>query len=64
MTQNEANKKMLSFFEEMIEKAENAEEKAEKFEYIDASHKLYITLTQLGAFDNSDSDMASSGFTS
>ena len=52
MTQTEANKKMIGLFEAMADKAENADSKEERFEFTDAAHKLFITLTQIDAFDS------------
>ena len=53
MTQGEANKKMVSLFETMVGNAEQATDAKELFDYTDAAHKLYITLSSAGAFDSS-----------
>ena len=64
MKQHEANKKMVGLFETMVEKAEAATENEELTLFTDNAHKLYITLTNSGAFDSdhlaqSDSDFSS-----
>lgn len=51
MKQYEANEKMVSLFEKMVEKAEEAQEKEELTLFTDNAHKLYITLTNAGAFE-------------
>lgn len=52
MKQYEANQKMVSLFEKMVKKAESAEKNDELTLFTDNAHKLYITLTNSGAFDS------------
>ena len=51
MKQYEANKKMVSLFEKMVDKAVAAEDNEELRLFTDNAHKLYITLSNAGAFD-------------
>ena len=64
MKQCEANEKMVSLFEKMVEKAEEAQEKEELTLFTDNAHKLYITLTNSGAFDKPFSSLPDSDFSS
>ncbi len=64
MKQYDANKKMVSLFEKMVDKAEEATDNEELTLFTDNAHKLYITLTNSGAFDNGLSSLPDSDFSS
>ena len=61
MTQREANDFMLEQFEYCAQKARTAETEEERDHFTDAAHKLYITLTQVGAFDSAPFPASNSG---
>ncbi len=52
MTQREANNFMLEQFEYCVKKAREAQTEEEREHFTDAAHKLYITLTQVGVFED------------
>lgn len=52
MKQWEANDFMLEQFEYCAQMARVAKTEEERDHFTDAAHKLYITLTQVGAFEN------------
>ncbi len=52
MTQREANEFMLEQFEYCVKKAREAQTEEEREHFTDAAHKLYITLTQVGVFED------------
>ena len=64
MKQYEANKKMVSLFERMVEKAEEATNNEELTLFTDNAHKLYITLTNSRAFASDLSSLPDSNFSS
>lgn len=51
MTQKEANKFMNEQFENFAQKAQSTENDDEEIKFTDAAHKLFITLTQMNAFE-------------
>ena len=61
MTQKEANDFMLEQFEYCVKKAREARTEEEREHFTDAAHKLYITLTQVGAFDSVPFPASNSG---
>lgn len=52
MKQSEANKLLIQRFKAAIKKAKKAETFEEEINYTDCAHKLYITLSNAGAFEN------------
>lgn len=51
MTQKEANQFMNEQFEHFVNEARNAETEEARIQATDNAHKLFITLTNLNAFD-------------
>lgn len=52
MTQQEANKLMIERFKHFMKKAQNADSAEDSIRFTDAAHKLYITLSSAGAFQD------------
>lgn len=64
MTQKEANKFMNEQFEHFVERAENAGSEEERIQAVDNAHKLFITLTNLNAFENEEFPKSQSNYSS
>lgn len=62
MTQKEANQFMNEQFEHFVNEARNAETEEARIQATDNAHKIFITLTNLNAFDaDADSFPQSNG---
>ena len=64
MKQYEADEKMVGLFGKMVDKAEAAEDNEELRLFTDNAHKLYITLTNSGAFEQGIPEAPKTDFSS
>ncbi len=61
MTQKEANAVMVERFEQLIADAQETDSVEEHIRITDCAHKLFITLTNAGAFEGESIDLAGNG---
>ena len=61
MTKSEANRFMNEQFDNFAHRARNAETVEEEMKFTDAAHKIFITLTEVDAFESESGNTANLG---